>query len=256
MRHGAEHNPRKACPMSFPRTNGISVGRSRWICWRKLVVPEIPDQGANEQAFAGEALPGDWSGPAGLARPLPRLSSMRARRCLSRIFGTTKARSWSKVWAPLLAITIWMFVAREEWTALIDELLEDGGLDVVVNNARSTGFESGTALHDPEHASLADWRAVHETNLDGVFLGCKYGYSRHARGRLWLDHQYLIAFWTGRYSGGGGLSVVQGGSGAPITPSRSPLLRRTRPGDRCNAFSGGYSHHPCGSRCWGKGQEQ
>lgn len=31
------------------------------------------------------------------------------------------------------------------------------------------------AAHDPEHASLADWRAVHRTNLDGVFLGCKYG---------------------------------------------------------------------------------
>lgn len=28
--------------------------------------------------------------------------------------------------------------------------------------------------HDPEHASLEDWRAVHRTNLDGVFLGCKY----------------------------------------------------------------------------------
>jgi NAD(P)-dependent dehydrogenase (short-subunit alcohol dehydrogenase family) len=27
--------------------------------------------------------------------------------------------------------------------------------------------------HDPEHASLADWHAVHATNLDGVFLGCR-----------------------------------------------------------------------------------
>ncbi|WP_122693464.1 SDR family oxidoreductase, partial [Pseudomonas viridiflava] len=27
---------------------------------------------------------------------------------------------------------------------------------------------------DPEHASLEDWQAVHRTNLDGVFLGCKY----------------------------------------------------------------------------------
>ncbi len=64
---------------------------------------------------------------------------------------------------------------EEQWTALIDELLQDGGLDVLVNNAGITGFESGTAAHDPEHASLADWRAVHETNLDGVFLGCKHG---------------------------------------------------------------------------------
>jgi NAD(P)-dependent dehydrogenase (short-subunit alcohol dehydrogenase family) len=46
--------------------------------------------------------------------------------------------------------------------------------DVVVNNAGVTGFESGLVAHDPEHASLADWRAVHRVNLDGTFLGCRY----------------------------------------------------------------------------------
>lgn len=46
--------------------------------------------------------------------------------------------------------------------------------DVVVNNAGITGFEAGYVPHDPEHASLADWRAVHRVNLDGTFLGCRY----------------------------------------------------------------------------------
>ena len=46
--------------------------------------------------------------------------------------------------------------------------------DVVVNNAGVTGFESGHVAHDPEHASLEDWRAVHRINLDGTFLGCRY----------------------------------------------------------------------------------
>lgn len=46
--------------------------------------------------------------------------------------------------------------------------------DVVVNNAGITGFEAGMIAHDPEHASLADWRAVHRVNLDGTFLGCRY----------------------------------------------------------------------------------
>lgn len=46
--------------------------------------------------------------------------------------------------------------------------------DVVVNNAGITGFEDSSGPHDPEHASLADWRAVHATNLDGTFLGCRY----------------------------------------------------------------------------------
>ncbi len=46
--------------------------------------------------------------------------------------------------------------------------------DVVVNNAGITGFEKGIGPHDPENASLADWRAVHRVNLDGTFLGCRY----------------------------------------------------------------------------------
>lgn len=46
--------------------------------------------------------------------------------------------------------------------------------DVVVNNAGVTGFEGGMVAHDPEHASLADWRAVHAVNLEGTFLGCRY----------------------------------------------------------------------------------
>jgi NAD(P)-dependent dehydrogenase (short-subunit alcohol dehydrogenase family) len=66
---------------------------------------------------------------------------------------------------------------REEadWEAAMNELLERfGRLDVLVNNAGITGFEAGRALHDPEHATLEDWRAVHRTNLDGVFLGCRH----------------------------------------------------------------------------------
>ncbi|MCU1732943.1 MULTISPECIES: SDR family NAD(P)-dependent oxidoreductase [unclassified Pseudomonas] len=47
-------------------------------------------------------------------------------------------------------------------------------LDVLVNNAGITGFETGMVAHDPEHASLEDWRAVHRVNLDGTFLGCRY----------------------------------------------------------------------------------
>jgi 3(or 17)beta-hydroxysteroid dehydrogenase len=46
--------------------------------------------------------------------------------------------------------------------------------DVVVNNAGVTGFEAGVVPHDPEHARLEDWRAVHRVNLDGTFLGCRY----------------------------------------------------------------------------------
>jgi NAD(P)-dependent dehydrogenase (short-subunit alcohol dehydrogenase family) len=52
--------------------------------------------------------------------------------------------------------------------------MQFGALHICVNNAGITGFENGYVAHDPEHALLEDWRAVHRTNLDGVFLGCKY----------------------------------------------------------------------------------
>jgi len=67
---------------------------------------------------------------------------------------------------------------REEndWRRVTDEIMERfGRLDILVNNAGITGFEGGMVAHDPEHAALEDWRAVHAVNLDGVFLGCKYG---------------------------------------------------------------------------------
>jgi NAD(P)-dependent dehydrogenase (short-subunit alcohol dehydrogenase family) len=64
---------------------------------------------------------------------------------------------------------------EQDWSRVTAEAVSSQArLDILVNNAGITGFESGFSAHDPEHASLEDWRAVHRTNLDGVFLGCKY----------------------------------------------------------------------------------
>ena len=62
---------------------------------------------------------------------------------------------------------------REEadWEALAQSW---PAIDVMVNNAGITGFEDSPGPHDPENASLADWRAVHAVNNDGTFMGCRY----------------------------------------------------------------------------------
>lgn len=65
---------------------------------------------------------------------------------------------------------------REEgdWDGVFRSITgQEGRVDVLVNNAGITGFEQGMVAHDPENAEVSDWRAVHATNLDGVFLGCR-----------------------------------------------------------------------------------
>lgn len=64
---------------------------------------------------------------------------------------------------------------EQDWESVTRALVNThGAIDIVVNNAGITGFEGGDFVQDPENASLNAWRLVHQTNLDGVFLGCKY----------------------------------------------------------------------------------
>lgn len=69
------------------------------------------------------------------------------------------------------------------WAAAMAHALDaHGRLDVLVNAASMAGWALA-GRHDPEHASLADWHAVHRTHLDGAFLGCKYALRTMRRAR-------------------------------------------------------------------------
>ena len=50
-------------------------------------------------------------------------------------------------------------------------------LDILINNAGITGFFESSGPHDPENLDINSWHKVHQTNLDGVALGCKYAIS-------------------------------------------------------------------------------
>jgi len=95
-----------------------------------------------------------------------------ARVFVSDLDESGAARAAASLRQPHLKLDV-----REEadWIQAINEVVRSAGrLDVLVNNAGVTGFDARMAPQDPEHASLEDWRAVHATNLDGVFLGCKH----------------------------------------------------------------------------------
>ena len=60
--------------------------------------------------------------------------------------------------------------SEAQWKAAIQSTLDTfGRLDILVNNA-GIGF-----LANVEETSLQDWRKTQNVNLDGVFLGTKYG---------------------------------------------------------------------------------
>ena len=78
--------------------------------------------------------------------------------------GAATAQRLGAKWLPLDVRS------EDDWAALSKA---HPTFDVLVNNAGITGFEEGATPHDPENASLDDWHAVHVTNLDGTFLGCR-----------------------------------------------------------------------------------
>ena len=67
---------------------------------------------------------------------------------------------------------------EQEWKRLVDKIKQKyGRLDILFNNAGIIGLSENLIPQDPENESLESWGTIHKTNLDSVFLGCKYGIS-------------------------------------------------------------------------------
>ena len=90
-----------------------------------------------------------------------------ARVILTDLYDSDGAATAQHIGAEWLPLDV---RSEEDWETLRGMY---PSFDALVNNAGITGFEDGVKPHDPEHASLTDWHAVHATNLDGTFLGCR-----------------------------------------------------------------------------------
>lgn len=100
-----------------------------------------------------------------------------------------------------------------EWEALSTKISKEyGRLDILFNNAGIIGLNENLGPQDPEHATLESWHHVHNINLDGVFLGCRYGI------RLMKDHGGSIINMSSR-------SGVVGIPGAAAYASSKAAIR-------------------------------
>ncbi len=78
----------------------------------------------------------------------------------------------AEVLGPRVSFTELDVQDEDAWREAIAAVVsEHGGLDVLVNVA---GIFMRGPEHNPETTTLADWRAVHAVNMEGVFLGCKH----------------------------------------------------------------------------------
>jgi len=109
----------------------------------------------------------------GAARGIGKACAERFIKEGAKVFITDiDANEGEKVAASMGATFFHHDVANEkQWQELPVEQL-----DILVNNAGITGLDLGPG--DPEHASLESWHKIHEVNLDGVFLGCRWAIAK------------------------------------------------------------------------------
>lgn len=64
---------------------------------------------------------------------------------------------------------------EENWKEVFNIIVkEKWKIDILINNAWVTGFHRDIWAQDPENISLSAWNEVHNINLNGTMLWCKY----------------------------------------------------------------------------------
>jgi 3(or 17)beta-hydroxysteroid dehydrogenase len=121
--------------------------------------------------------------------------------------------------------------SEEHWQQVVDNTLQTfGQLDILLNSAGIAIFK------DIEATSLAEWRRIHAVNLDGVFLGCKYGVA--AMKRSGAGGSIINMSSVSGLVGGHNLAAYNSSKGGVRLLTKSVALHCARQGYhiRCNSI--------------------
>lgn len=87
-----------------------------------------------------------------------------------------KGREWAYLLGDAARFLYLDVRVETQWINTLNEIrAEVPELNIIVNNAGVTGYHTPMGPQNPEDISIESWLAVHDTNLNGTFLGCKHG---------------------------------------------------------------------------------
>jgi NAD(P)-dependent dehydrogenase (short-subunit alcohol dehydrogenase family) len=141
--------------------------------------------------------------------------------------------------------------SEDDWRAAVDRTVQTyGKLDIVVNNA---GVGKTANVEDQ---TLEDWRFLMSINLDGVFLGTKYGIEamkKAGNGGSIINLSSILGI-----VGDAGTSSYNASKGGVRIFTKSAALHcaKTGTGIRVNSVQPGYIYTPMVANAAGENRDQ
>ncbi|MDP6709596.1 MAG: glucose 1-dehydrogenase [Alphaproteobacteria bacterium] len=146
------------------------------------------------------------------------------------------------------------FVAQDvrleaDWQRLMGEVTgRHGRLDILVNNAGILATRDSQVIEDTD---LEQWRAVQEVNVEGVFLGCRYGVeAMKATGGAIVNLSSIAGLIATPHLAAYGASK---GAVRQLTKSVAIYCGRKGYGIRCNSVHPGIIRTDMGNQVMGLG---